>query len=93
MSDARKSFRRRIQEQFDRRAEEIERRMLEILGTGQDLAMWERNSSGMTGDGLRVKTEVVFAVIPGGSTPQVSPEGFGPQCTVYRVSEIKTGKA
>lgn len=79
-----------LHEHMDQRTRIIEGRMLALLGTGKDLAMWERRNYDATNPG----TEMVFRVIPGGSRPYESPEGWGKcQCTVYRVSEVKMGSA
>lgn len=90
MSDLRELMRVAFHEHMDQRTHVIEERMLALLGTGQDLAMWERHNYDAASPG----TEMVFRVIPGGSRPDESPEGWGKcQCTVYRVSEVKVGKA
>lgn len=90
MSDLRELVRLAVREHTDRRTQAIEERMWALLGTGQDLAMWERHNY----DAANPGTEMVFKAIPGGSRPRESPEGWSDcQCTVYRVSEVKVGSA
>lgn len=90
MSEARDMLKRARDDMSRRRAEAIEARVAESLGTGKDLALWERYRYDLP----HPRMELAFRDIAAGSTPQFSPCGFeSSPCTVFRTSQVKVGKA
>lgn len=73
-----------------RRAEAIEDRVARALGTGKDVALWERYEYELPNP----KIHLAFRDIEAGSIPAVSPCGFEASvCTVFRTSVVKVGRA